>query len=238
MKKINKCIYRGWKYAKLGDYHKNLDPNWSYTPTYLKKMEYVRSILDTQFKVKILDIGCGEGVLVEEYSQKGFKIKGIDLNFKSRYVRRGNILKLPYPKKSFNLVLLLDVFEHLSFTDQNKALDEIRRVLISKRTFIISVPNLAHLNSRVQFFLRGKLDRTDVETNHIGERPFKENLKILKNSGFNIIKIKGITLTFPFIYRKLICRHPAKFKWLHNLLEIFTLPSLSMLNIFICQKRK
>jgi len=27
--------YRCWEYSKKGDYHKNLDPDWSYTPTYL-----------------------------------------------------------------------------------------------------------------------------------------------------------------------------------------------------------
>jgi hypothetical protein len=39
--------YRGWEYAKQGDYHKNLNPNWPYTQTYLKKMYYIRSFLDS-----------------------------------------------------------------------------------------------------------------------------------------------------------------------------------------------
>ncbi len=45
------CLYegatnfRGWEYARKGDYHRNLDPNWSYTPTYLRKMQHIRRFL-------------------------------------------------------------------------------------------------------------------------------------------------------------------------------------------------
>ncbi len=122
--------YRGWEYARMGDYHKNLDPNWSYTPTYLRKMRFVRKFLETLPKeTKILDAGCGEGVLVEEYRLKGYTIEGIDLNYESEFVQRGNILKMPYENESFDFIILLDVFEHLTFTDQPKALAEIKRVL-------------------------------------------------------------------------------------------------------------
>ena len=59
---------RGWEYARAGDYHKHLDPNWSYTPTYLKKMSHVRDFIAGLPKdTPILDAGCGEGVLVEEF---------------------------------------------------------------------------------------------------------------------------------------------------------------------------
>ncbi len=67
--------YRSWEYAKIGDYHRNLDLDWSYAPTYIRKMKLVRKYLDTcSSKVNILDAGCGEGVLVEEYSSKGYMI--------------------------------------------------------------------------------------------------------------------------------------------------------------------
>jgi len=35
-------VYRSWEYARHGDYHRNLDPNWSYTPTYLRKMTFIK----------------------------------------------------------------------------------------------------------------------------------------------------------------------------------------------------
>jgi 2-polyprenyl-3-methyl-5-hydroxy-6-metoxy-1,4-benzoquinol methylase len=230
-------VYRSWEYAHQGDYHRNLDPNWSYTPTYLRKMAFVKKLITTlPEKAHILDAGCGEGVLVEALRAQGRQIQGIDLNYASQNVQRGSILNLPYQNQTFDAVLLLDVFEHLPYADQPLALEEIHRVLGKEGQFIASIPNLAHLNSRLRFSLVGKLDRTDIETNHVGERPFLENLKLLQNAGFDIVTIKGITFTAPFLYRWVICQRPAWFRWLHDLLEPLAIPSLAMINIFVCQK--
>ena len=188
------AVFRGWEYAKHGDYHRNLDPNWSYTPTYCKRMAFVkRFIKKLPTNTRILDAGCGEGVLVEEFANKGRLIEGLDLNYESKYVKRRSILDMPYEDDRFDVVLLLDVFEHLSFEDQPKALTEIKRVLKKREKLLISIPNLAHMNSRFTFFFKGKLDRTDTETNHKGERPINENIKILENAGFRILEKKGIT---------------------------------------------
>lgn len=237
---MNKATnYRGWEYARLGEYHKNLDPNWSYTPTYIKKMDFIHNFIEKfPAKTRILDAGCGEGVLINDFLSKGYLIEGLDLNFSNEYVRRGDILNMPYSDNSFDIVFMLDVFEHLSFEDQPKALNEIKRVLHTNGFVLISIPNLTHLNSRIRFFFKGELDRTDSEKNHPGERPLKENLRILKIAGFNIEKIKGITLTVPYIYRKIICRNPKKYKWLHDFLNKLAIPSIAMLNIFICKNIK
>lgn len=87
-------------------------------------------------------------------------------------------------------------------------------------------------------YLKGCFNRTDIETEHIGERPIKENINLLKQANFEIENIKGVTLTVPFIYRKIICRNPQRFLWLHDFFEIFTLPSLAMLNVFLCKVKK
>jgi len=63
-----KIYFRGWEYTKCGDYHCNLDPNWSYTPTYLKRMAFVKRFIEKlPTYIRILDAGCGEGILVEEF---------------------------------------------------------------------------------------------------------------------------------------------------------------------------
>lgn len=229
--------YRGWEYARIGDYHRNLDPNWSYTPTYLRKMAFVRQKIRAKGKgARILDAGCGEGVLVEEFRTQGYSIEGLDLNYESHDVRRGSVLAMPYEGRKFDLVLLLDVFEHLNFLDQPVALAEIHRVLCQGGEFVASIPNLAHWNSRFRMALFGQLDRTDVETNHIGERPYKENRHLIRKAGFEIVQTKGITLTVPFLYRGLICRRPASFKWLHDLLGLLASPSLAMITLFFSRK--
>ena len=230
--------HRGWEYARSGDYHRKLDPNWSYTPTYLRKMACVRRFIESlSQEARILDAGCGEGVLVEEFHHKGRNIEGLDYNYESPLVRRGDVRHLPYSDRTFDAIVHTDGFEHLAYEDQPKCLAEFRRVLKPGGQVLISVPNLAHFNSRVRFLLRGMLDRTDIETNHVGERPFREYLYLLREAGFTVTEYEGITFTLPWVYRRLICRHAARLRWLHDLMEPLarSFPSLSMLTVFVCR---
>ena len=230
--------HRGWEYSRVGDYHRNLDPNWSYTPTYLRKMAVVKAFLRSLPKESLmLDAGCGEGVLVEDLRSEGYSISGIDLNYESESVTTGSVLEMPFQNATLDVILLLDVFEHLAFQDQPTALSEIARVLKPGGHLVASIPNLAHWNSRHSLFWKGRLDRTDQETNHVGERPMAENLFLLQNAKFKINRIVGITLTVPWLYRNVICRRPARWRWLHDFLEPVAdgAPGLAMLNIFFCQ---
>lgn len=226
------------EYQKRGDYHKKIDPNWSYYPTYLAKKKFVLNILEKEPKdSKILDMGCGEGVFIEELISRGFlNIEGIDLNYSSDLVRMGNILETSFPEKHFDIVLLLDVIEHFSFSDQEKALEEIKRILKDDGKLIISIPNLAHFYSRFSFLLKGSLKRTANIKKHPGDRPIKEYINLLMAAGFQIKKRRGLFPTYPLLYN-IIAVFPAKTLWLYNFLNrIAAYPNFCFLNIFICKK--
>ena len=234
MKKI-----RNKEYKEKGDYHKKLDPNWSYYPTYLAKKKFVLEVLEKEQKdSKILDMGCGEGVFIEELISRGFSnVSGIDSNYSSELVRKANILAAPFPEKHFDIMLLLDVIEHLNFQDQEKALIEIKKILKDNGKLIISIPNLAHFYSRLSFLLKGKLQRTANIKKHPGDRPVKEYIDLLENIGFQIKKRKGLFPTYPFLYNVIIL-FPSKTLWLYNFLnKIGAYPNFCFLNIFICNKR-
>jgi hypothetical protein len=61
-------------------------------------------------------------------------------------------------------------------------------------------------------------------------------LVLLLEAGFAIERIKGLTLTVPIACPGIICRRPACFRWLHDLLEPLAVPSLTMLDIFRCRR--
>jgi SAM-dependent methyltransferase len=222
---------RGGEYAARGDYHRSPDPSWDYYPTYIAKLEAVRRWLSAlRAGTRVLDAGCGEGVLVEEFAGR-LAIEGVDAHYSSDRVRPGSLTSLPYADASFDRALCLDVLEHLTFEEQPRALAELHRVLRPGGELLVSVPNLAHLQSRVHFLLAGRLIRTASEIKHPGDRPIAEYLDIARRAGFELTGRKGIFPTIPVLTR-MIRRHPRGLLPVHRwLTKLVPLPGLCFLNL-------
>ena len=87
----------------------------------------------------ILDVGCGKAFLLYEFTQvvPGAKVVGIDIstygieNAKEEvrpFLQVGSAAALPFPDKSFDLVISLNVLHNLYNYDLWSALQEIERV--------------------------------------------------------------------------------------------------------------
>ena len=87
----------------------------------------------------VLDVGCGKGFLLYDFTQSvpGVKVKGIDIseyavqNAKEEvkpFLSVGHAKKLPYPDKSFDLVVSVNTLHNLKTFDLESALKEIERV--------------------------------------------------------------------------------------------------------------
>jgi SAM-dependent methyltransferase len=229
-------VVRRGEYAARGDYHREPDPSWSYYPTYLAKLEAVRAWLDALPRsTRVLDAGCGEGILVDEYADR-LAIEGIDPNYSSSHVRAGSLTALPFADASFDRALCLDVLEHLTFDEQPRAVAELRRVLRSGGEVLISVPNLAHLQSRLHFLFQGRLIRTASEAKHPGDRPVGEYMRLAEHAGLVLIARRGIFPTIPVLTR-LIHRRPKTLAPLHRwLTRLIPIPGWCFLNLLTFRK--
>lgn len=236
---MNSTIIKTSEYLAKGDYHKNLDKNWRFYPVYLAKMKLVENFLNSQgYGKKILDLGCGEGILVSKYREKEYDIIGLDFNYQSELVLKGNVIGTGFSDSFFDMILCLDVIEHLSFTEQEQALNEIKRILKSDGLLVMTIPNLAHFASRISFLFAGRLLRTSEIERHIGDRPIIEYLKMLKKKRFIISQRKGIFPTFP-VSSLLTYFFPSKILWLHKILnKFFAYPNWCFLNFIICLNKK
>jgi SAM-dependent methyltransferase len=230
-------IQRAGEYEVKGDYHKNIDKNWRYYPVYHYKMKYIDSFLSGIPKTaKILDMGCGEGHLVEKYRKSGYDIIGLDLNYSSDSVKKGDIRHTPFETDEFDVILCLDVLEHLNFSDQDLALKEIHRILNKEGIALLALPNLAHFISRISFLLSGNLIRTSSIDRHPGDRPIQEFITLIKKNNFIINKRVGIFPTF-VVSSVLTWYFPHRVIWLHGIINtLFAYPGWCFLNLIQCKK--
>ena len=233
---VSPPVVRRGEYAARGDYHRVPDPDWDYYPTYIAKLKAVRRWLDGVGPgERVLDAGCGEGILVEEFAGR-LAIEGIDPNYSSERVRSGSVTALPYADDTFDRAMCLDVLEHLTFEEQPRALAELFRVLRPGGELLVSVPNLAHLQSRVHFALQGRLIRTASEYKHPGDRPAAEYIALARREGFELTSRRGIFPTVPVLTRW-IRRHPRALQPLHRLLSrLLPIPGWCFLNLLTFRK--
>lgn len=235
---MNEGTVRSGEYGERGDYHRKLDRKWRYYPIYKAKTVFIENFLEGITKEsRILDVGCGEGIIVERFRGLGYDICGLDLNYSSENVLRGDITLMPFDSCEFDVVLCLDVIEHLNFEDQKKAFGEINRVLRDGGMLLLAVPNLAHFASRVSFLLRGDLIRTSSIERHRGDRPINEYLKLLKDTGFRLDYRKGIFPTLPVI-SLFTYLSPGRVYWMHRVYNLLlAYPNWCFLNLLLCSKR-
>jgi hypothetical protein len=101
----------------------------------------------------------------------------------------------------------------------------------------MSVPNLAHLHSRIRFLLSGKLTRTSAIERHPGDRPLAEYLELLKANGFEILRRSGIFATLPIAF-KAVNRNPRKLGWLVSFADaLVPFSGLKFLAVLEAEKR-
>ena len=118
------------------------------------RRELISFLLKGKRPVKILDVGCGTGETLT-FIKKMFpkaKLYGVDSSISAiKYSKqRGhkNILKslaekLPFKDETFDVVLFLDVLEHIK--NDQKVINEAKRVLKKNGSIIITSPALSFI---------------------------------------------------------------------------------------------
>ena len=102
----------------------------------VKKMAEIYGLTNES---SVLDIGCAKGFTLHDLKQllPGMKIAGIDISEYwianameevKPFIQVGNCLSLPYPDKSFDLSLGINVFHNLKREECKKAFQEMMRV--------------------------------------------------------------------------------------------------------------
>jgi len=141
------------KYALISpDYHwKAVERSLEMSLPTLARYQLVLKVLESRVNgFRILDAGCGDGVLSWMLAIRGGEVYGVDVEEKALQVAKrkckglkarfylASIYDLPFPPRYFDHIVCLDVIEHLHHPD--KALKELKRVWNRSGVIIITTP--------------------------------------------------------------------------------------------------
>lgn len=190
------------EYRISGSYHVDGRMGRNWLPRYYRRLHITVETLRTNIsrEARIVDIGGGEGILVDKLLASGFNYSfGVEpyAQFINDRMVRGTIFKLPIRNNFIDAVTCLDVLEHLPLNRQDEAANELVRVLRAGGIAIVSVPNMAHLRSRLQFLLTGKPWRNDL-LKHPGELSIYERIELLQKAGLVCHDRLGLHLTITY----------------------------------------
>jgi len=192
---------------------------------YLPKLDFpsthTAALAEVPAGATVLDFGCGPGHLCAALHARGCRVIGVDqfrpaeaAAFDEFFVTDLNVEPFPRSLRDVQVVLLLDIVEHLGSPEKFCA--ELRRhaqenpalkVVISTGNIGFVVTRLMLLLGQFNYNKRGILDLT-----HTRLFTFASLRRLLKESGFVIEKETGIPAPVP-----LVVRGPRRQKFLMGL---------------------
>ena len=113
----------------------------------------IRRAFPAAARPRVLDLGCGGGLVAEGLAREGFAVTGIDASLSSLSAARdhamalhdaqhyagGDALRLPFAGGAFDDVVFADVIEHVG--DPDRLLAEAARVMAPGGLFLFDTPN-------------------------------------------------------------------------------------------------
>ncbi len=163
---------------------------------------------------KILDIGCGPGVVLKPFTKFNTVI-GLDISKEyaklaeqkgySKVIVQNAEEGLPFESKSFDIVVCTDLIEHLFDTEFVGR--EIHRVLKDDGFAVLNVPNQNHLWGRIRFLLgyginQHKAKSKDWNYFHIRFFTWKSWNNYLKVCGFKVKEFYPVPIFSKFLAKR------------------------------------
>ena len=148
-------------------------------------------------KAKVLDVGCGTGVVADELQKLlGIKVTGCDIDsYLLRdipFKKMGSFSKIPYKNRQFDFSMFNDVLHHTEFGNQEKLLKEALRV--SKRILIFEL--IPTFTGKISDLLINKIHNPNMNIPYTYRKP-NEWKNLFKKLG---LKFKVSYIKKPYWY--------------------------------------
>lgn len=172
--------------------------------------------------LKVLDLSCGDAVLLSElaglgcqcvgtrYKEGDYILRGVEVHPEVRIEDEIDLSKsLPFEDASFDVVVLQEVIEHLPC--HLSIVSELSRVLKPGGTLLLSTPNLHRIHSRFYFFLTGAhklkrsrlgwdVSREETYAYHYNPIDFPIFHSLLYQVGIQVRRLPSTSMKAPYLF--------------------------------------
>ncbi len=167
---------------------------------------YLTNIRQLQPAGTLLDVGCAAGFFMDEAQKQGYDVWGIDTSefitklapahLQSR-IQTTPLHKAQFGNKEFDVVIMFDLIEHLS--DPIHDLTQLAKSVKKNGLVVIGTGDVGSWYAK----LLGTHNHFFAPPHHYFFFSRKTITELLKQSGYEVIKIQsmGKWLTFPYIAR-------------------------------------
>ena len=148
------------------------------------KFDYFKGKIGNLKGLKILDLGCGGGLLSEEFAKEGAKVTGIDISENSLKIakthasknnltityKKGYAENIPANDDTFDAVICADCLEHVD--NLEKVISEISRVLKNNGIFCYDTINRTFLSKLTAYWIANKILRWQNRHLNVSEKNY------------------------------------------------------------------
>ena len=177
----------------------------------------VLSFIDRYLRpeMRVLDIGCGVGVISLYIASKGNEVLGVDisekaidaaaksagmLGMRNASFKAANFLDAGF-KEKFDFIIFSEVLEHL--VDDRLALEKVYGLLSPSGILEIDVPSKGAPLHKLRKLIYKK-DLFDLSVGHLRRYDYDKFILMLKSQGFQVLeakRIEGLLRNFLFTSR-------------------------------------
>jgi 2-polyprenyl-3-methyl-5-hydroxy-6-metoxy-1,4-benzoquinol methylase len=172
--------------------------------------------LSSQTKLRVLDLGCGNGSLTHLIAQQGYEVVGIEdsetgvnyarQSFPDCHFIQASIYDLPYSEleNSFDIVLSVEVIEHLLYP--RELVRAAKKCLKPNGRLILTTPYHGYLKNLV-LAISGKMDKhfTSLwDGGHVKFFSVSTLRKLLETENYTDIDFKFCG-RLPFLWKSMLC---------------------------------
>ncbi len=170
----------------------------------------------TAQKLRLLDLGCGNGSLSSFIAKQGYEVVGVEESAQGVAIARqsfpncdfiqGSIYNLPYSEieNSFDFIISVEVIEHLFYPKE--LVRAAKKCLKPNGRLIITTPYHGYLKNLV-LAVSGKMDahfHVDWDGGHIKFFSVSSLQKLLESEGYTDINFK-FAGRLPYLWKSMLC---------------------------------